>query len=346
MKRNFFNTRLMFFVLAGLIIFTLSWARSTHSVENLVSISAIGVTHATYTDCCNRSNCGKYRGDFTGASVCINGCGSYSACSYTSTTTDTLSAPTGVSATAASSSKITVSWNSVNKATGYFVYRGTTSSSLSKKATFTSTSYSDTGLTASTTYYYCVYAYSSSDTSAKSTTVSATTSSAAPGTPSGVTTTTVSSSSIKVAWTTVNGATGYYVYRGISSASFSQKANVTTNLYTDTGLSANTTYYYGIASYNSSGTSDTSTFVNAKTNTTGTLPSKNSFISTMYNGDRIIEAYLPNGRLAASTRVFSTVTAKSEAITGLCLRAGVYHLVIRDAATGNKLAFERAVIVK
>jgi hypothetical protein len=341
MKRNFFNTRLMFFVLAGLIVFTLSWARSTHSVETLVAISSVGETHGTYTACCKYKNCNKNPSQ---DSTCHQSC--YSACTYTTTTTDTLSGPTGVSATAASSSKITVSWSSVNNATGYFVYRGTSSSSLSKKAAVTTTSYSDTGLTASATYYYCVYAYSSSDTSAKSTTVSATTSSAAPGTPSGVTTTTVSSSSIKVAWTTVNGATGYYVYRGISSASFSQKANVTTNLYTDTGLSANTTYYYGIASYNSSGTSDTSTFVNSKTNTTGTLPSKNSFISATYNGDRIIEAYLPNGRLAASTRILSTVTAKSEAVSGLCLRAGVYHLVIRDAATGNKLAFERALIVK
>jgi hypothetical protein len=251
MKRNFFNTRFIFFVLAGLIVFTLSWARSTRSVETLVAISSVGETHGTYTACCKYKNCNKNPSQ---DSTCHQSC--YSACTYTTTTTDTLSAPTGVSATAASSSKITVSWSSVNKATGYFVYRGTTSSSLLKKATVTSTSY------------------------------------------------------------------------------------------TDTGLSANTTYYYGIASYNSSGTSDTSTFVNSKTNTTGTLPSKNSFISAVYNGDRIIEAYLPNGRLAARTRILSTVTAKSEAVTGLGLRAGVYHLVIRDAATGNKLAFERAVIVK
>jgi hypothetical protein len=229
MKKKNFNARLVVFVLAGLLVFTLSWANSTHYEESLVTIAS-DETHGTYTDCCNRTGCGKYKGDFTGSSTCINGCGSYKACSYTTITTDTLSAPTGVSATASSSSKIAVSWSSVTNATGYFVYRGTSSSSLSKKSAVTTTSYSDTG------------------------------------------------------------------------------------------LSANTTYYYGIASYNSSGTSDTSTFVNAKTNTTGTLPSKNSFISTTYNGDRIIEAYLPNGRLAASTRVFSTVTTKSEAITGLCLR--------------------------
>src|SRR5437667_2199884 len=82
--------------------------------------------------------------------------------------------PAGLSATAASSSQINLTWTASTDnvgVTGYNVYRGGT-----KIGTSTTTSYSDTGLTASTTYSYTVAAFdAASNTSAQSASASATT---------------------------------------------------------------------------------------------------------------------------------------------------------------------------
>jgi hypothetical protein len=79
------------------------------------------------------------------------------------------SAPTGITATATSSSSITVTWSSVSSATGYDVYRATSSTgTYSYRGYSYSTSYIDTGLSASTLYYYKVSASNSYGESALS----------------------------------------------------------------------------------------------------------------------------------------------------------------------------------
>jgi polygalacturonase len=84
------------------------------------------------------------------------------------------STPTGLTATAASSSQIDVSWNASTDnvgVTGYKIYRGG-----AQIATTTGTSYSNTGLSPSITYSYAVAAYdAAANTSAQSTSGSATT---------------------------------------------------------------------------------------------------------------------------------------------------------------------------
>ena len=84
------------------------------------------------------------------------------------------SVPTGLTATAVSSSQINLSWNASTDnvgVTGYRVYRGGT-----QIATITGTSYQNTGLTAATTYSYTVAAYDAAgNVSAQSSSVSATT---------------------------------------------------------------------------------------------------------------------------------------------------------------------------
>lgn len=70
---------------------------------------------------------------------------------------------TGLSATAASSSQINLSWNNpTGTEAGYKIERSTSSGSgYSQIATTSSTSYSSTGLSGSTTYYFRVRAYTS-----------------------------------------------------------------------------------------------------------------------------------------------------------------------------------------
>jgi len=178
------------------------------------------------------------------------------------------STPTGVSASADSSSSITVTWSSVTNATGYKVYRSSTSSgTFAEMGTPTLTSYTNTGLTANTTYYYKVAAYNSSGTSSQSSTVSATTNSgtATPPTtaPNAPVTVNVplmaSATSVTVTWSSVSGATGYRVYRSSSaSGSYSLVGSSTSTSYTNTGLTSNTAYYYKVSAYNSIGESSQS----------------------------------------------------------------------------------------
>jgi fibronectin type 3 domain-containing protein len=85
-------------------------------------------------------------------------------------------APTGLSATAGSA-QATLSWTASSGATSYNVYRGTTAggeSSTAIAAGITGTSYTNTGLTNGTTYYYKVAAVNAGGTSGMSNEASAT----------------------------------------------------------------------------------------------------------------------------------------------------------------------------
>src|SRR5437588_4190719 len=93
--------------------------------------------------------------------------------------------PTGLTATAVSSSQINLSWTAPSNnggaaITGYKIERspdgGTTWSIIQSNTGSTTTAYSDTGLAVSTTYTYRVSAINSVGTSSPSNTASATTS--------------------------------------------------------------------------------------------------------------------------------------------------------------------------
>ncbi|WNG63203.1 hypothetical protein F0U59_50935 [Archangium gephyra] len=88
-------------------------------------------------------------------------------------------APSGLSASAVSSSQVNLSWTASTDNVGvasYNVYRSTDNASFSSVASVAGTSHSDTGRTASTTYYYRVTADDAANNeSAVSNTASATT---------------------------------------------------------------------------------------------------------------------------------------------------------------------------
>jgi hypothetical protein len=85
-------------------------------------------------------------------------------------------APTGVTATVASATQINLSWTAASGATEYRIYRATTSGGpYTQVGTATGTTFSNTGLTCNTAYYYVVRSYASCE-SGNSTQASGTTS--------------------------------------------------------------------------------------------------------------------------------------------------------------------------
>jgi fibronectin type 3 domain-containing protein len=131
------------------------------------------------------------------------------------------------------------------------------------------TSFSDTGLTASTTYFYRVVATSGSGSSPFSAIVGATTlAPPPPAAPTGVTATAVSSSRIDLAWQDVAGESGYEVQRSLDGVSGWAQVGSTgpdVTSFSDTGLTASTTYFYLVVATSGSGDSPPSAAVGATT---------------------------------------------------------------------------------
>ncbi len=96
------------------------------------------------------------------------------ACGGHNTSTLTIpSAPSGLSASAGNG-QVALSWSASDRATGYRVYRSTSSGAESFAATAATTAFTDPGLTNSTAYYYQVTAVNSAGESGKSNEVKAT----------------------------------------------------------------------------------------------------------------------------------------------------------------------------
>jgi hypothetical protein len=93
----------------------------------------------------------------------------------------------------------------------------------------------------------------------------------APAAPSGLIAKTVSSSQINLTWNSSAGATGYEVERSLSATSgFAEVGTATTTKYSDTGLTAGTTYYYKVIATGGGYSSAASSVAIATT--TGTRP--------------------------------------------------------------------------
>jgi hypothetical protein len=186
-------------------------------------------------------------------------------------------APSGLTATANSSSQITVMWsdNSSNE-TGFSLERATDSSFTQNLTAQTlaqdTTSNTTTGLNPSTTYYFRIRATNAAGSSGYSNTVNATTQTASlpPNAPTNLIVTANSSSQITVTWTdNATNETSYSLDRATDS-NFTQNL-VTQTLTQDTtssvatGLSAATTYYFRVKAVNPAGSSNYSNTGNAAT---------------------------------------------------------------------------------
>ena len=214
----------------------------------------------------------------------LNGAGSCSALAP---------APTGLTATAVSSSQINLNWTSTVPPSGcavtYSVFRSTTSgftpaASNRISTGLAATSFSDSGLAATTTYYYAIEAVDSQGSSAASSQASATTQSggtqctAAPSAPGGLAATAASSSQINLNWTAVtppaNCSVTYSVFastlNGFTPAGSNQIASgLASPSFSNMNLAASTTFYYRVEAADAVGASPPSNQASATTGSAG-----------------------------------------------------------------------------
>lgn len=181
-------------------------------------------------------------------------------------------APTGVTASGGAN-QVSISWATVPGATSYNIFWATTAgvTTAGTKITTAASPYVQTGLAASTSYYYIVTAVNASGQSVASTQVTAATNAPAvtiPAVPTAVTAA-GGANQVNISWGAVSGATSYNIYyattTGVTKNSGARITNAASP-YLQTGLAASTTYYYVVTAQNSAGEGAASAQTSAATN--------------------------------------------------------------------------------
>ncbi len=160
-----------------------------------------------------------------------------------------------------SSGKPKISWNAVEGAEKYEVYRSIDGVNYSLLISTSKTSVTNTGAKIGTTYYYKVRAINAAGNSSEFSAVKSM--KCRPAAPT-ITMTRVSGKP-KLSWNAVTGATKYYVYRSTDGVNYKYLTYTTKLSYTNTSVKVGTKYYYkvkAVASVN--GTNVGSAYSNAK----------------------------------------------------------------------------------
>ena len=226
------------------------------------------------------------------------------------------SVPTNVTGTSPSPTSVALSWTASTDnvgVTGYRVFRNGV-----QVGTSTTTSFTNTGLTAATTYDYSVVAVDaagnvsaqSSPATAVTTQSGTSTDTTAPTAPTGLTGSSPSSTSVALSWTASTdnvGVTEYRVYRNGA-----QVGTSTSTGYTDSGLTAATTYSYTVAAVDAAGNvSPQSSPATSVTTQSGTTPPPAGSVTFV------------GAATATGTTTSTTVAAPADATTGDVLVAAV-----------------------
>ena len=197
--------------------------------------------------------------------------------------------PSGLIATAISSSQINLSWTASTDAIGvtsYLIERSPSGcAAFAQINTSATNSFSDTGRTASTTYCYRIRATDAAgNLSGYTASVSGTTGTTqapdttAPTTPSGLIATAISAGQVNLAWTASTDAVGVTAYllercSGASCSSFAQIISQAAITYSDTALTSSTSYRYRVRATDAAGNlSSYSSIASATTSASATPP--------------------------------------------------------------------------
>jgi glucose/arabinose dehydrogenase/fibronectin type 3 domain-containing protein len=197
-------------------------------------------------------------------------------------------APTGLTATAVSPTRVNLDWTASTDnvgVTGYRVERcqGAACTNFAEIATTTTTSHSDTDRLPGTSYRYRVRALDAAGNLGAYSSIATATTPAVPDTsppsaPAGLTAVPFGSGRVDLGWTASTddvGVTGYRVERcqGQGCTDFAEVATPTATSYSDTGLSPTTTYRYRVRAVDQAGNrSDYSDAAEATTDAVGPVP--------------------------------------------------------------------------
>jgi chitodextrinase len=342
----------------------LSWTASTdnlgvtgYRIYRNGSTTPIGTTSGSVTSYQNSSLTASTTYSYTVRAVDAAGNVSALSSSVSATTLSTPdttapSIPTGLTATAASTSQINLSWTASTDnvgVTGYRIYRN---GGLAPIATTAGnvTTYQNTGLSASTSYSYRVQAIDAAgNASAQSAQASATTLAApdttAPSMPTGLVANAVSTSQINLSWTASSdnvGVTGYQVYR--AGTLIATLGNVTS--YQNTGLTASTAYSYTVRALDAAGNvspaSASASATTQATNNTATLTWDAVTYPTL-SGYRVYYGTSPGNYLQSAGQGINVGNVTTYPVTGLSSGTRYYFAVTAFDSSGNESGFSNEV---
>jgi hypothetical protein len=186
-------------------------------------------------------------------------------------------APLAKTASNITQNSFTANWNASSGATNYFLDVATSNTFgtgivHSNTSVGNATSYTVSGLTASTTYYYRVRANNSAGTSSNSDVITATTMApSAPAAPVAIAASDLVYNGFNAKWNPSSGATGYRLDVSVSSrfstfvSGYNNKEVGNVTSFSVTGLNSKTTYYYRVRAYNAGGTSANSNRITVTT---------------------------------------------------------------------------------
>ena len=268
-------------------------------------------------------------------------------------------APVVKAGNSATSGKPMLTWDAVDGATSYRVYRATSQNGPCRLlGSVTTTTYVNTGAKDGVTYYYMVTAVNDSGESAFSNTVSGqnkavTSKPAAPVVKIGNSAT---SGKPMLTWNAVSGATSYKVYRATSqNGTYSLLGSVTVTSYTNTGAKDGVTYYYKVTAVNDSGESAYSNIVSGQNKAVTPKPSapvvkighsstsgKPMLTWNAVDGAASYKVYRATAKNGAYS-VINTTNALTYTNTGAALGTTYYYKVEALNAAGKSMGFSDVV---
>ena len=268
-------------------------------------------------------------------------------------------APVVTAGNSAVSGKPMLTWDAVDGATSYRVYRATSQNGPCRLlGSVTTTTYVNTGAKDGVTYYYKVTAVNDSGESAFSNTVSGQNKAVTPKPSAPVVKIGNSATSGKpmLTWNAVSGATSYKVYRATSqNGTYSLLGSVTTTTYVNTGAKDGVTYYYKVTAVNDSGESAYSNIVSGQNKAVTPKPAapvvkighsaasgKPMLTWNAVDGAASYKVYRATAKNGAYS-VINTTKALTYTNTGAALGTTYYYKVEALNAAGKSMGFSAVV---
>ncbi len=158
-----------------------------------------------------------------------------------------LTAPTDLAVVPGTNTNLNLSWSDIVGETGYRIERSTDGMFFTAVTTTAAniTTYTDAALSGSNRYYYRIIAMSSATPSVPGNVAQAVNK---PGAVTNLTFTSWTTTSIILNWRETNGETGYRIERSTDGTTYTTIATIAANIpsYTNTGLTAGTSYTYRV----------------------------------------------------------------------------------------------------